>query len=375
MARNRPNAGSNGGGSANSTGGSTGSRTGTGGIQKDVRLQEPVVALDIGGSSVKSGVVYRTGIPFVKTTVLDTNGPEEAVLQTIGNIITETLAEIPEPGTGTSLQRQRSKPQRSIRVAMGFPGPFDYEAGVCYIKGLSKYTNLYGVNIADGVSAYLPFPAEFRFRNDAEAAILGEAVRGAGAGYRRILGITLGTGMGSAFIEDRLPVTVPNPYMADGSLFPLPARVTTRPTPEQGPDRDADRSPDRSPEHRVELQLETGSRGDDVFSTRGLLARIHACTKQRFEDPVRAAAAAEKDPTVRECFRSFGWDLGEFLSRSGSGFRPDVILVLGGLTGAADLFVPECATRVSAPVVNGVLGAAGPLLGAAALFLPLTEDM
>lgn len=34
---------------------------------------------------------------------------------------------------------------KGIRLA--FPGPFDYEQGICLMKGLDKYDRLYGINL------------------------------------------------------------------------------------------------------------------------------------------------------------------------------------------------------------------------------------
>ena len=81
------------------------------------------------------------------------------------------------------------------------------------------------------------------FRNDAEAAILGEARYGAGTRYQRLIGVTLGTGMGSAFVVDGVKVTQGPGVTRDGWLYHVPYHA--RPA-------------------------------DDVFSTRGLLTRLRA---------------------------------------------------------------------------------------------------
>ena len=35
------------------------------------------------------------------------------------------------------------------------PGPFDYVKGICYIRGVAKYENLYGFNITDAIASSL----------------------------------------------------------------------------------------------------------------------------------------------------------------------------------------------------------------------------
>jgi hypothetical protein len=63
------------------------------------------------------------------------------------------------------------------RIAFAFPGPFDYEPGICLIQNQDKYDALYGLDISANSREMLGMPAlEIRYRNDAEAAILREAL-------------------------------------------------------------------------------------------------------------------------------------------------------------------------------------------------------
>ncbi|MEZ4637552.1 MAG: ROK family protein [Caldilineaceae bacterium] len=82
-----------------------------------------------------------------------------------------------------------------------------------------------------------------RFRNDAEAAIVGEARFGAGRGLHRLIGLTLGTGSGSAFLIGGVPQIGGPGVPPNGWIYPL---------------------------------LFEGTQADDVFSIRGLLGRCHA---------------------------------------------------------------------------------------------------
>ena len=40
-------------------------------------------------------------------------------------------------------------------IGFAMPGPFDYVKGICYIKGVAKYENLYGINIAESIASSL----------------------------------------------------------------------------------------------------------------------------------------------------------------------------------------------------------------------------
>ncbi len=85
------------------------------------------------------------------------------------------------------------------KLAFSMPGPFDYEEGISYIKGLDKYEAIYGLNVKAYLAEQLDLdPVNIIFRNDAEAFLHGEAFCGAGRDSGKLIGLTLGTGFGSA---------------------------------------------------------------------------------------------------------------------------------------------------------------------------------
>jgi glucokinase len=282
----------------------------------------PVLALDVGGSSVKSALVAA--------------GP-----QIVGNICVdairsgETAAEILHT-LAMTIHGHLEKAREVRRIAFAFPGPFDYERGVCLIQNQAKYEALYGLNVGAALRERLGMPTlEMRYRNDAEAAILGEALYGAGSPYSRLLGVTLGTGLGSAFVVD-------GSVCVDGDDVP--------------------------PQGWLYSQPYAGQRADDVFSTRGLLARLRAHEIRAADVASAIEAADEGDPGLAECFTYFGEDLGRFLEPFVSNFRAEAVLTLGGIAGAWDHFAPSLRRFLSVPVLRGALGERGALFGAAALY-------
>ena len=104
------------------------------------------------------------------------------------------------------------------------PGPFDYVKGICYIKGVAKYENLYGFNITDAISSHLNVPDGFliRFMNDASSFAVGEAWAGSAIKAVRSLSITLGTGFGSAFISNKIPIVDGPEVPKIGCVYHLP---------------------------------------------------------------------------------------------------------------------------------------------------------
>lgn len=92
--------------------------------------------------------------------------------------------------------------QRIAALLIAMPGPFDYTRGICLMDGMHKYQALLHMDVKSYLSATYGVSADaVRFVNDAEAFLWGELYH-----YRlqdkRIVGLTLGTGLGSALYAD-----------------------------------------------------------------------------------------------------------------------------------------------------------------------------
>jgi glucokinase len=99
------------------------------------------------------------------------------------------------------------------------PGPFDYEAGIARFEGVGKFDSLNGVDVGAVLRQALPNrPKSVTFVNDAIAFAIGEWAFGSGRGHDRMVGITLGTGVGSGFLNRGRPV-------ASGPLVPARGEV------------------------------------------------------------------------------------------------------------------------------------------------------
>lgn len=265
---------------------------------------EVILALDVGGTSVKSALVCDGALLGQPTrTPIPSQAPSDVLLAAFTDII--------------------SRYPQAQALALAFPGPFDYQNGVCLVQGLEKFGSLYGLNLADHLGADRPI----RFCNDAEAAIVGEARYGAGAGVGRLLGVTLGTGLGSAFLLNGQPVTAGAGVPPNGWLYDQPARYGT---------------------------------ADQTFSIRGVRMRA-----EQAGSPVSDPSELE-DPAV---WQLFGDDLGRFLLPFVGGFGAQRVLVLGGIAAAFPHFGPALNQALGGRARRGQLDAAAPLLGAAALFL------
>jgi glucokinase len=291
-----------------------------------------IVALDVGGSSVKSGLIdpdwlLRPPEPF----------PASAVTATQTPLATDAEAPVLLQAIGAVIRREMDAAgaRPIMGVGFGFPGPFDYARGICLIRHFTKYQALYGMDIGAALRETLHMPdLAISFRNDAEAALVAEARFGAGRPFRRVIGLTLGTGLGSSFIADGVRLTDgPGvPAHSGGFLFPEPYGDAT---------------------------------ADDYFSTRGLLARLQAADARLESVGAAAERAAADDDALAGVFSAWGADLGAFLRPYAAAFQPEAILLLGGIARAHALFAPALGDAAGVPALASVLGETAALLGAA----------
>lgn len=230
------------------------------------------------------------------------------------------------------------------RWGVALPGPFDYEKGVAWYDGVGKFESLYGLDVGRALTKALPGPpAEVVFMNDAHAFLWGEWLFGAAAGCGRVVAITLGTGVGSAFL-------------ARGGVL-----------------RDG---PDLPPEGRVDLLTIEGQPLEEVVSTRAIQRQYKLRTGQDTSGTAEIADRARSgDEAAGKVLREAFLRLGQALAPWVVAFRADVLVVGGAMTGSWDLVGPPlteglCPPSVPSPsgvrVTLGARGNEAPLLGAGA---------
>lgn len=142
-----------------------------------------VIGIDLGGTNVRVGMVDTRGELIVanQSPILAEQGAE-AGLQRIIELIEKTL--------------NASRTFRLAGIGMGATGPVDPQRGVIN----NPYT-LPGWEQAPVVARLQErFQVPVKLENDADAAALGEYWVGAGKGVSRLYAVTVGTGIGTAFI-------------------------------------------------------------------------------------------------------------------------------------------------------------------------------
>jgi len=144
------------------------------------------VGVDIGGTDTKIGMVDADEQLIVSVSFpTHAERPASEVLMDIGQRVQALLCS------------QDIGPERCQGVGFGVPGIVDS------LLGIVPYSNNLGwrdVSFIETLRPYLPMP--IRIANDADCAALGEMAAGAGKGYRDLVMVTLGTGVGGGVILD-----------------------------------------------------------------------------------------------------------------------------------------------------------------------------
>lgn len=152
-----------------------------------------ILACDIGGTHITSAVVLAENWEIIPNTIsrehLNSQGNAKSIFQSWSNSLSDSLHKF---GDNTITE-----------IGIAIPGPFDYEKGIALMKDQSKYDNIYGMDISKGVLRELNQKTfSIRYINDAAAFLQGEIFALGKNNEDKILGMTLGTGLGSAVWEN-----------------------------------------------------------------------------------------------------------------------------------------------------------------------------
>ncbi len=247
------------------------------------------IGVDVGGSHVSCAAFDLVEKKYLENTLvesdLDNHASSEVIIGVWGDTIKRTM--------------KIAEDKNIAGIGFAMPGPFNYEKGISLFTGQNgKYENTYGLNVPVELRKYLDLPENFkiRFINDATAFAIGEDRVGKAKDVSRSLSITLGTGFGSAFIRDGLPVLDGDEVPGQGCVWHLP--------------------------------FEDGI-ADDYFSTRGFLKRYEDRTGVGLPGVKQLAELVETDLVAKALFDDFGLKMGQFLKPwiEKSGIE---MLVIGG---------------------------------------------
>ena len=279
-----------------------------------------ILTADIGGSHITAGICDLSTHTIAQQSIVrvevDSKSSADNILRSWGNTFNQVL------------KKHTALPISGLSVAM--PGPFDYATGICYIKGLNKYEALYGLDIKRYFAEFLNIDNQsVRFRNDAESTIAGEVLTGAGKGCQNVMGVTLGTGFGSAYSK--------NSITTDINLGSKPYRKTI---------------------------------ADDYFSTRWFVKSYQELTGVLLTGGVKELSGLAPESIIaRDIFKEFAVNMSDFLSLYIEQMAPEALIICGNIAKASEFFLPYLILRLNSIAIRlARLDENAPLIGAAAMF-------
>lgn len=144
------------------------------------------LGIDFGGTGIKIGVVSEEGKILAKKSIpTDINAPFSKVVADIGNLCREVV----------SLSGLRMEDVSG--VGMGYPGMTDSKNGLIIYASNVPWRN---VQFRDELKKHIPF--DVVMSNDANVAALAEATYGGEKKFDNAVLLTLGTGVGGGVIID-----------------------------------------------------------------------------------------------------------------------------------------------------------------------------
>lgn len=255
------------------------------------------IGADIGGSHISCAAVDIVSLKILRETItqrdVNNKAPADEIIAVWADALSSVISKIP---------RDNLK-----GIGFGMPGPFDYVKGISYIKGVAKYENLYGCNVNEEIKKVLKLPENFpvRFMNDVSSFAVGEALVGKAAHFNRSMAVTLGTGFGSAFISNRIPIVDGPEVPRLGCVYHLPYKDNI---------------------------------ADDYFSTRWFIKSYKTLTGEDLKGVKELAERASADQISNNLFQEFGDNLGSFLAPWLLKFRAEIVVVGGNISNSYHLF-------------------------------------
>ena len=287
-----------------------------------------VLSYDVGGSHISAALCSESDLSLGP--VVEAALPEEQSAAAFVDVLTELAS---QAGADAG---------RAAGAAFAMPGPFDYSEGISWMKHKMPY--LYGVNVREALARRMSWSgSQVRFLNDAAAYLLGEVGAGAARGVARVVGFTLGTGIGSGFAVNGRIVTEGPGVPPGGEIWNVPFE---------------------------------GGIVEDQVSTRFVKKAYHERTGTE-KEVAEIAAEAANDPNASAVFAELGQNLGRVIRMQLHDFAPEVVVLGGGIARSAHLFLPSAEGELRGLPIElriAQLGDRAPLVGAAVAWFAHAEN-
>lgn len=226
--------------------------------------------------------------------------------------------------------KQAMQHNRITKICLAIPGPFDYEKGICLISDQSKYPMLYGLNVKNMLAQTLAIqPDDIYLNNDAACFLQGEVFGGCVSGYRHVVSVTLGTGLGTAVFE--------NGQARSADLWNMPFKDGI---------------------------------AEDYLSARWFMQQYTAIAGSPVSGVKELAGLAMRDEWVKALFTAFGNNLAAFLNRFIENTGAQAVVIGGNIAQSYPLFKDALLANIRSRfpdvcIARSDLGEMAALLGAA----------
>jgi glucokinase len=317
---------------------------------------EYVIGIDIGGTNVRVGAVDRQGqlLAVQSAPIEATQGPKIGVEKIIGLI--------------TLVQNQVIS-GRMIAIGVGATGPVDRELGA--IQNPYTLPTWENVDILSPLTQRFGVPAALE--NDADVAALGEAWVGAGRGYKRMVEVTVGTGIGVAYIQDGKVYRGKNGLHPEGGHMVLDLN---------GPE---DYCGARGCWEILASGPAMERYGREICAQQGgLMAQLCGRDLSALNGQLIIKAARSGDPAALAVIAQMGKYHGLGMVNLSLTYLPDCIVLGGGVMREYDLFLPQIhavmlqhsimTPAVEIEILPSQLGGQAGVLGAAYAALFVVEE-
>ncbi|MCA5006314.1 ROK family protein [Sphingobacterium bovistauri] len=257
-----------------------------------------VLCLDVGGSHISCAVVHKVDKKLYKDGYarvdLDSMADRNIVLSQWDKAISSVLKKIEEAIS---------------EIYVSIPGPFDYIHGISLMDGMHKYQSLLNMDLKAYFSdKYKVSSDRIYFYNDAQAFLLGE-VFGLNKFDKAVVGLTLGTGLGSAFYV--------NGFVKDLNYGSSPFR---------------------------------NGISEDYISTRGMLAQVKKSDQDSFEEIKDLVIHPQWEVQKNEAFNFLCIALQQFIAQYIIPLNPDVIILGGSIAKSHNLFFENLQSSCTIPI-------------------------
>ena len=273
------------------------------------------IGIDLGGTDIKAGLLSSDG-KLMYRTVVSTHVNEGA--KAIAKRIAQTILQVHSQAQSKINQNQQST-KDIIGIGVGSPGLILAESGIIHFSpNFPGWSDIPLLDYVDAELGNLKIP--LYIDNDVNVMVLGEIHHGAGIGYKNVVGLTLGTGVGGGVVINR------KVYHGSWNTAGELGHTIVQPNGRKC-----------GCGNRGCLEAYAGARHIVQRTRQKLASGQNSCLNPDVLTPKQIAEAAETgDKLAQEIFAETGKHIGVALTSIAHILNPEIAIIGGGIAGAGE---------------------------------------